>query len=261
MPTTITSYFSFVGAETALSAQVNTNYGNHRGDLLPVETNTATASDLTHHLGSTTHRWNQGYINTFYFANVTNAGLGIRGDDSGTGIDILSGATITAKFETSGIDFIYEKARGSTNTSSSDGNFLVPSSSGDFFIGNTIVAVTHFTISAWNGTLNLVKGGPVRIVLNSVNNTNLAGVINVSADIAPNLVLHRDGTTIGSVFLQSRAGSSGDQVYVMPCSHVEFMDVYPTIASVTYSFSIRTDLPTTTSLVRVRYCKPIIYEL
>lgn len=63
MPATITAYHTFTGGTKARATQVNTNFNNHRGTLVPINSDTQTASDNTHDLGSTEHRWARAYIN------------------------------------------------------------------------------------------------------------------------------------------------------------------------------------------------------
>lgn len=57
MASTITGYTTFVFDTLIDETEVNENFSNHRGTLVPIEEATATASDNTHDLGSTSHRW------------------------------------------------------------------------------------------------------------------------------------------------------------------------------------------------------------
>jgi len=61
MPNTITGYTTFTPGTKAKSAEVNENFSNHRGDLIPINTDTATASDDTHYLGTEEHRYKRIY--------------------------------------------------------------------------------------------------------------------------------------------------------------------------------------------------------
>jgi len=62
MPSTITAYTTFVTATAAKSGQMNTNFSNYRGTYLPIEPNTAAASNDTYDLGSSEYRFNTNYI-------------------------------------------------------------------------------------------------------------------------------------------------------------------------------------------------------
>jgi hypothetical protein len=64
MPDTIAAYHTFVGNTRAKASEVNRNFSNYRGTILPVEEDTSTASDNEHDLGSSDHRWRNGYIGT-----------------------------------------------------------------------------------------------------------------------------------------------------------------------------------------------------
>lgn len=71
MPSTITAYYTFSPATKARSSQVNDNFSNHRGDLIAINADTASASDLVHNLGSPTHRWLTGYMKNIRMAGAT----------------------------------------------------------------------------------------------------------------------------------------------------------------------------------------------
>lgn len=58
---TITSFVTFSPNTPILSADHNTNFGNFRGHLIPIETATATSSNMTHDLGGAGHLWRGNY--------------------------------------------------------------------------------------------------------------------------------------------------------------------------------------------------------
>lgn len=60
---TITVYNTFTAGTKARSAEVNTNFSNHRGHQLPINTDTASSSDNEHNLGSSDHRFARAYVN------------------------------------------------------------------------------------------------------------------------------------------------------------------------------------------------------
>lgn len=82
MPSTITTYYTFQPATKARSSQVNTNFSNYRGDILPINEATATASDNTHHLGSSDHRWNTAYLTQIQFSSATTTATCIAKTDT-----------------------------------------------------------------------------------------------------------------------------------------------------------------------------------
>jgi hypothetical protein len=67
MADTITAFTTFQPNTQIKSSEVNTNFSNFRGDIVPINTDTATASDNTHDLGQPDHRFNICYntINLF----------------------------------------------------------------------------------------------------------------------------------------------------------------------------------------------------
>lgn len=70
---TITSFYSFAALTTIRSSEVNTNFSNFRGHLLPIDPSTATAATtMTYDLGSTDHAWAAIYgKNLNLFAHTT----------------------------------------------------------------------------------------------------------------------------------------------------------------------------------------------
>lgn len=122
MPSTITTYYTFQPATKARASQVNTNFSNYRGDVLPINENTASASDNVHYLGGPDHYWAGAYFGQIDFrTSTTTATLILKGDTTNTtgaflfqieGVNkaqvltdglVLAGATTTAnaKFEVS----------------------------------------------------------------------------------------------------------------------------------------------------------------
>jgi hypothetical protein len=63
---TITSFYEFAPSTVIKSSYVNANFQNFRGHYLPIKTDTATASDLTHNLGAIDHYWKSSYIQEHY---------------------------------------------------------------------------------------------------------------------------------------------------------------------------------------------------
>lgn len=74
MADTVTSYNTFVAGTKARASQVNTNFSNHRGTNIPINTDTATGSDNTHDLGTTDHRWRRAYLGAAPYINGTQVG-------------------------------------------------------------------------------------------------------------------------------------------------------------------------------------------
>lgn len=71
MANTITNFYSFTAGTKARASEMNTNFDNFRGDIIPINTDTASASDMTHNLGGSTHRWNVGYFGSANFKGAT----------------------------------------------------------------------------------------------------------------------------------------------------------------------------------------------
>lgn len=95
MANTITAFYTFTAGTKARASQVNTNFSNFRGDLIPVEADTSAASHNEHNLGLSTHRWLGIYGNTLDLRGATTAsGLIISPDTTDTlgSFDLLHGS-------------------------------------------------------------------------------------------------------------------------------------------------------------------------
>lgn len=112
MPSTITTFYTFTAATKARASQVNANFDNFRGDILPINETSASASDSTHHLGAPDHRWLRAYINYADFKGATSTNsIVIRGDSSATagGMLVQIASTTVGKWDTTGYDGAYMK--------------------------------------------------------------------------------------------------------------------------------------------------------
>lgn len=72
MPGTITAFYTFTPNTVAQSGQVNTNFSNFRGTLIPINETTATADDNTFDLGTTDRRWANAYIAQNVYLGIPN---------------------------------------------------------------------------------------------------------------------------------------------------------------------------------------------
>ena len=85
MPSTITTYSTFVAGTKAKSSEVNANFSNYRGDIVPINEATITASNNTHYLGATDHYWAGLYTGQIDFiTSTTTATLVLKGDTTNT---------------------------------------------------------------------------------------------------------------------------------------------------------------------------------
>jgi hypothetical protein len=158
MPDTVTTYNVFVPGTKARSNEVNQNFNNYRGHLLPINELTATASDLTHDLGSASHRWRTLYAEKINLESSTStAGLVFEGDTSATAgaFSWQIGSTEVLRVDPEGVRHQYLRQRPvSTDGSSTSPEGLVITA--DF--AGTVVG----TISATNivgSTLTISRSG------------------------------------------------------------------------------------------------------
>jgi hypothetical protein len=115
MPNTITEFNVFTPGTKARSNQVNTNFTNYRGTILPINSDTASASHLTHDLGSAEHRWKTAFCQTVDLSGSTTTSSPQITNDSST----ITGAF---KFELNSATVGYMGSDGF------DGAYMKPSS-------------------------------------------------------------------------------------------------------------------------------------
>lgn len=85
MADTITAFYDFSPGTKARSSEVDANFSNFRGDLIPIEPMTATGSHLTYDLGSTEYRWDVAYLRILdLIGATTTANLRIERDSAVT---------------------------------------------------------------------------------------------------------------------------------------------------------------------------------
>lgn len=82
---TITAFYTFTANTKARASQVNTNFSNFRGHIVPIDPNTTTSVDNTYSLGATDKRWEFLYTKGVDFrTSTTTAQNTIIGDVNAT---------------------------------------------------------------------------------------------------------------------------------------------------------------------------------
>jgi hypothetical protein len=140
MPSTISTYYTFQAGTKARASQVNTNFSNYRGDLLPINEATVTASDNVHNLGSADHYWKTGYLAEIDLRTSTStASLVLKGDTSVTAGAYLFQIESTTYFkvDTQGVEFngLTTTSRLRINSSS-----VVTAGAADVLFGSSTIA-------------------------------------------------------------------------------------------------------------------------
>lgn len=108
MPSTITNYFVFSAGTPARATQVNSNFSNYRGDIIPINESTATASDNEHNLGALDHRWRSLYVNGLIFqanANTKLSYLEVNDSAASANLSIRVESDTLCSFATSSVSF------------------------------------------------------------------------------------------------------------------------------------------------------------
>jgi len=137
---TITTFHVFTANTKAKASEVNTNYDNLRGHLVPTNVNTASSANLTWDVGSETKRWNVGYFgsidvdgatttnNAVFNSNATTAGaatIELGGDTLAafgrTGISLYGDTNATSRWDVSPNRAELINTSGNTSASFRDG--------------------------------------------------------------------------------------------------------------------------------------------
>lgn len=191
MANTVTAFYSFSPGTKARSSEVNTNFSQFRGTIVPVVPDTATSADNTYDLGSSEYYWQRGYFGGTVFRGVTTASYVTEINDQSTvgGMAWLIGATpltlgvmklgtfgfagptttefLQFQFQTTGSGGPIDLLLGGTTISTWDNNGLkansvqpIASTSSAADVGQAIV--TGVTSAVWSlnttGTITLYTG-------------------------------------------------------------------------------------------------------
>lgn len=187
MPNTITAFYTFTANTPARSAEVNTNFDNYRGTIVPINTDTASASDNSHDLGSSEHRWRDAYI-----------GRALVFDGSGTAqIDIKNNGSTLGSLKSSGL----------TRNTFATPNMTITSNSGLVALANGSMT-TMFT-----QTFTCFRSPICFCLIPGTNFTDAGSYIWAQSTTHARINLLRDGTTIGSFGFGS---GPGGQTYFPP---------------------------------------------
>lgn len=72
---TITTFYEFIPQTVIKSSYVNANFQNFRGNILPINTDSASSSNLSHDLGASDHYWKSSYIQEHFQKEITTGSI------------------------------------------------------------------------------------------------------------------------------------------------------------------------------------------
>lgn len=204
MANTITAFYDFTPGTKARSSEVDTNFSNFRGDLIPIEPLTATGSHLTYDLGSTEYRFDVIYARILDLIGMTTtANLRIERDNAVTAgaFKLQVGSATVGEVRSTGVWLQRNVARTSTFSFSMAGSAVTLTSS-----------VLSFTAYATTIEFGLISAAPNTIsALQISNNGNTT-----SGFIFGNLNYYMDGTVIGKQQLYLQGETSTTLTLVTP---------------------------------------------
>ena len=205
---TITAFYTFAACTKARASQTNANFDNYRGHVIPINTDTISASHQTHDLGSSDQQWRNAYFKNAPYINGNQLGkLQIQTlMDGSSPCDVLEDASWLTRTsfradETTGVVF----------------QFVVPD---EYTVGNRIslslrgyceTATSHFSLESCAA---LYKDS-----LTNMSLTSPANVLTSTSDISPvsanqmftNTSLRLTGAT---GLINSLTVTAGDQIAV-----------------------------------------------
>jgi hypothetical protein len=197
---TSTDITTFQAGSVARSGQVNSNFDVFRGDLIPINDDTSSASDLTHDLGQLDHRWVDLWVDRIMLSGDTTAGSSIA--STTTGINIRVGDTIAGAFSTIGMDRVALGAR-SLEISTSTG---AGTRQGNIFTSALLDNVTNASWHIFSNFEITPKGGIIQFGL-IPGGSNIRSRLEIDSTTASNQVWftiearNGSGTTIASIQL------------------------------------------------------------
>lgn len=216
MPTTITAYTTFVADTKARASEVNSNFSNHRGDLLPVNTDTATASHRTHDLGASDHYWDKLFTQNINFG-LTSTSVSIfqalttgsldLSMPSSTQVEIRIGGATSAAFVANGINSKFARTLALTTSAVSPNMAASATVTSTGLNGVTAVTLTGVAITTYGGIIEVGF---------------LEGTFNINATTTATNPFYSytfkvDGTNIGSgSFSFGKVTSAASLVHALP---------------------------------------------
>lgn len=257
---TITAFFTAVANQKARATDVNTAFGNFRGHFIPINTDTVSASDLTHDLGSSDHRWRVGYFGSLDLEGSTNTtALQIVPNTASTsGCFSIQAGTTTAKFfnfHSLGADILIA---GQTLLSISLANGIATNTVQKFSLNSGVTLSGASGLGTSTTTAQDMTGMTITLNANSVNsyihifiqsagNTTSSQTIRTTSAQSGGgtAYLLRGSTTLATYTLVATYSTAAGSVIIdYPPSVIQHFDNPGTSGSVTYK--IQTVVNTTT---------------
>lgn len=196
---TITAFYNFSPGSRAKATEVNTNFGNFRGHLIPIDPNTNTAINNTYALGSSEYRWTTNYIGTLDLRTSTStAALTMLGQTSNTtgAFEFKIGSTTVGVMGINGLTRRSLESSGFTVTAADSGTFTW-STSGWGDVTNLSLTITvykstvHLMLTAFGAATsgvfiaNSSSIGTMELGLRLIRDTSTTQVLGVNQISAP----------------------------------------------------------------------------
>lgn len=229
---TITSFYTFAPSSKARASQVNANFDNFRGHIIPIEVSTVTSANVLYDLGSTDYRWRTLYVREIDFASNTTTGstIQVKGATSGSApyISWFVAGSERARFSEAGVRSIPASGYSSFTTTALAGGIA----------GSSPINLSSYSASATEAnvtgsTITIASlGNPIDVRLHAVANTtgsdNLSTTTQRSATGSGGayVYLYRDAVKIGR-FDNFIGQFTGLITLEVPCTTIQSVDFVP----------------------------------
>lgn len=261
---TITAFYNFSANTKARASQVNINFDNFRGHMLPISPTTATGSNLTYDLGSVDYRWRSVYAQSLDFLSntTTSQQIVLQGSTSGgeTFLSMNINGSETARVGPGGLQNLRTSALLGYTTSAAAGGFASR-------IVDLASAGTTTATNIANSTVTISTiGRPISSKILAVAQTSSSSYfsatqnLNTSASWFTEITLIRDNSvSCGTFSMNFTFGvTTTGQNFLIPSS-LQYMD-FPASGSHTYHLTFRTNANGAVPNISF-YGRLVVYEI
>lgn len=242
---TITAFYTFNAFTKARAYELNANFGNFRGHLIPIDTANASATDQTHDLGATDHYWRALYATSISLSMSMGTSQVMTGTPAG-GFKFVNGATTTVTVLGSTFQALNATPMDMTDTALAGG-----------FGASTpmnISITSNGAVSGWTCTITTV-GRPVMIGLMNVGNTSGASGLfmreltigGITIPVGMKFIYMNGATTMGAQYFGMGRTGIGTTGYPNSWAYFQAGTMQQMIfpAAGTYKFFLVIDATTT----------------
>ncbi len=235
---TITAFYSFTANTRARASQVQANFDNFRGHIVPIEPLTITSADITYDLGSDEHRWRTGYFKSVDFDRQTSTvSAAIQADTATTTAEMLFNINGSEAFRIASVGPLFTRPFNAAGTATAINGFA----------SHAIINVAAASTSSYmipGSTITVMSSGrkPMLLGFRGVNGgaPNLTVIAQTGTNSAVcSITIYRDDTSTVAALLSYTLGLYGSgapasAAFVQPLPAIAAWDFSATAGQHTY---------------------------